>query len=450
MLRSQAHHPQRQMAVPLIRRNYLLAIANGAIVHMGMRMVDPVTVISLLVLRLSGLNWIIGLTTALVQAARVSVQVIAARYLDTMPRKRPQYIVATVVRVLALLAAGMLLIYGKFLRFAWLLVFLELALVALSAGMGVAGLVWSDVVAKSVPTTKRGSLVMYRFVCGLSLAQLVAVPVVRLVLGPESGLGFPANYGVLFIISAIVRAIAWVTFFFVDEPPSQAQRHRLTLLQHLFRGPRLLRRDRDYRRLLIVQLLSASAAAGGGFYIALARTEWGLPDRYAAYFMTAQIIAGIVSAIALGRISDLYGNRLVILLARGAALVSTVAAAIAALAPPQGALQLAGHVIPTKHLVLALAFAGHGFVMYGGFVGEFNYMLDIAPPSRRPSYLGFAGLFLLPVSFVPMVMGFLADWGSYGLVFGICVALALASLAASRKLEEPREELEEVFPNAAK
>lgn len=451
MAERHGHYIDRsQMTVPLVPRNYWLAIANGSVVHIGVRMLDPMTVVSLLVLRLSGLNWVIGLTTALMQSAYVAVQMVASRYLDTIPRKRPIYVIATFIRVGALVMAGLALISGEGMHLILLLLLLELALFLLQAGMGMANLVWSDVVAKSVPSTKRGSMVMYRLVGGLVLSQLIAVPLVRYLLGPESGLDFPIGYGYLFLLSGVFRAVAWVMFFFIDEPPSKTQRHRLTFAQHFFRGPRLLQRDPTYRQLLHTRMLSAGAAAAGGFYIALAKTEWDMPDRYAAYFMTAQIITGIVSAVVLGWISDRIGNRLAILISRLVALLSAIAAVVAAAAPPAGEIAVAGHLIPLKYLVLGAAFAGHGFVMYGGQVGEFNYMLDIAPPTRRSLYLGFAGLFLFPVSLAPMALGFLADWVSYAPIFAICSILAVAALVAGWHLEEPREELAQELDMAAK
>ena len=64
------------------------------------------------------------------------------------------------------------------------------------------------------------------------------------------------------------------------------------------------------------------------------------------------------------------------------------------------------------------------------------YMLNIAPPRNRPSYIGFMNTLLMPVSFGPLLAGFLAPYTGHQWLFAISIGICLVAFRIGTQLEE--------------
>ena len=431
-----ARNDRTDLDVPLSRYNFVLNVINGALSFAGGRAADLGTVVPLLVLRLVGAEWAVGLSAAVQEVARVGTQLFSSRLLDAREQKRPAYIFWSVIRVVALAAASGALLTGVG-RKPWLVLGVLLAsLFLLMVGNGVAELAWSDITARSVPSQRRGVLSTLRRVLGLGLSLLCAAPLVNYFLSPRSPYGFPANYGALFLLNTILSAGAWTAYSFTREPAAHAARRRLTFAHHLRRGARFVQRDTAYRRLLRIRFIMGIAGAVPTFFIAFGKLALGLPDSYAAMFLTLRMVSEMVGAVILGRISDRIGNRTVIRISTWLALVTfSCATASAWSAGPEGP-------VPTLSVsLLSLAFFMLGLTAPGREMGEFNYMLDIAPAPKRPSYIGFGNAFLLPLCLLPIVVGTLAPHTGYLPLFAGATVVSVIAIYFTRHLEEPRDKL---------
>ena len=91
--------------------------------------------------------------------------------------------------------------------------------------------------------------------------------------------------------------------------------------------------------------------------------------------------------------------------------------------------------------LLSAAFGAGGFYLSGLTIGSMNYMMDIAPERKRPSYLAFMSLFTLPMALAPMAYGWAADALGYRVVFTAGLALAVTALYFATQLLEPRDDL---------
>jgi MFS family permease len=440
-----AHKDRTDLDVPLSRYNFVLNVLNGALSFAGGRAADLGTVVPLLVLRLVGAEWAVGLSAAVQEVARVGTQFFASRLLDARERKRPSYIFWSVIRVFALSVATAALMTGVG-RKPWIVLGVLLAsLFLLMVGNGVAELTWSDITARSVPSHRRGTLSTLRRVLGLGLSLLFAAPLVNYFLSPRSPYGFPANYGALFLLNTVLSAAAWAAFSFTREPAPHAARRRLSFSQHIRRGIRFVRRDSAYRRLLRIRFIMGIAGAVAIFFIAFGKVTLGLPDRYAAMFLTFRMASEMVSAVIMGRISDRIGNRTVIRIATWLA-VATFSCATAS--------AWTAHVAGTEHgapaisvSLLSLSFFLLGFMAPGREMGEFNYMLDIAPAPKRPSYIGFGNAFLLPLCLLPIGVGTLAPRTGYLPLFAAATVVSVIAIYFTRHLQEPRENAERGMRN---
>ncbi len=429
------------MLVPLHRRNYILGIINGILFQTGYRLADPMTVLPLLLIRLSGVTWIVGLLQAIIITAPAVPAILASRFIDTAERKLPIFNFYSVIRFLALMGMALAVLAGGYLS-GVLLAALLLSLFAIwLSAQAVSTMAFMDIVAKSTPTTKRGSFWMWRQMIGLSLVLTVAVPLVHYLLGDNSPAEFPANYGLLLLGSALILGASWLVYSRVKEPPSKPARHKLTVRQNIARGLGFWRQDLRYRRMVRVVLLLASAGAVGPFFMALAVQEWDFPDTVAATFVTVQILAQMAGSILQGRVSDRLGNRKVLIFASFTGFLAALVAVFSAAFAPAGGMDVFGYTLSYRLLLLCICFAGSGFYTAQLWPGYMNYLMDIAPERKRPSYFGFTNLFLLPVGVVPLIFGWLAQTVSFQIVFGIAAVIAAAAAVLSLRIKEPRDDL---------
>ena len=64
------------------------------------------------------------------------------------------------------------------------------------------------------------------------------------------------------------------------------------------------------------------------------------------------------------------------------------------------------------------------------------YMLNIAPPRSRPSYIGFMNTLLVPASFAPSLGGLLVSWIGYRWLFALCFGICLFAFRIATGLQE--------------
>ena len=75
----------------------------------------------------------------------------------------------------------------------------------------------------------------------------------------------------------------------------------------------------------------------------------------------------------------------------------------------------------------------------GGFmIGRMNYLLEIAPEDRRPSYIAFMDMMLAPTAIFPLLGGFIAERMSFQTNFLISILFGLLTLYYAYRLGEPR------------
>jgi MFS family permease len=416
------------------RRSFTLNVINGALSFAGWRAADLSTVVPLLVLKLVGSEWAVGLTQAVQDTARVSTQLFVSRGMDARAEKRPAYVIWSVVRVAALAVATLALLRGVG-RPAWAVLSVLLgSLFVLMVGNGIAELAWTDITARSVPNRRRGTLLTLRRVLGLVLSLTLAAPLVDWLLSARSPYKFPANYGMLFLINFVLSGAAWFCFALVREPKPDAARRRLTLGQHLPRGVRIVRRDENYRGLLRLRLLLGLAGAIPPFLMAYGKVTLGMPDESAALFLTLRTLTEMAGSAAMGAVSDRVGNRLVLLVSTWMGLATFILATLSAWVAHQNP----GGDHTASFSLLAATFLVLGFFNAARDMGDFNYMLEIAPGPKRPSYLSFANAFLLPLSLLPIGVGAAAPHTGYLPLFAAATVVSALAVLAAWRLGEPR------------
>ena len=435
------------------RRNFRFALLQGTFMRINLAFADSSTVLPAFIHKLSGSDILVGLTGSMMTAGWMWPQLLMSNLLEHRPRKMPFYALGMSVRVLAWLAVFFCTItIGE--RNPTLLAasFLSLYFISSSA-MGVSTLPYMDIVSKAIAPQQRARFFSLRQLYGGFFAIWVGF-LVRAVLGDESeftgilgsitqtfktvtmyfigsicnldtDLGFPYNYAFLFVCSVAAAFFSFVSFLGVREPIHPVHPRRQPMWQHLKHGAYFLRTDENYRRFIFFRVFAHFSGMASPFYMPYALNELGFSEATMGFFIVCSALSGVVSNALWGPIGEKYGVRWLLIIT--AALMGI----------PPGLAFLSG-MLPTSLQMPAffLIFIVGGILANGMMVGFMAYMLNIAPPRNRPSYIGFMNTLLMPVSCAPLLGGFLAPYIGYRWLFAISVGICFAAFWIGLKLKE--------------
>ncbi|MFQ5510494.1 MAG: MFS transporter [Candidatus Krumholzibacteriia bacterium] len=438
------------------RRNFVLGIITGAFINLGMAFFDPFTVLPLFVAKLGGSALLIGLVSALHGVGWFLPQVFASRLAETRAYLMPMYRVVSVVRALAL-GVVVLLVFKLDVSSGSLLLagFLGMLLVTHLAG-GFSAIPFLEVTSKTIPVTSRGRFFGTRRLIG-GTAGVGAGVLVGLVLnrrhegtwldgphfdtlrGAVAKLGligheFPTDFAMLFVLGWISMTVGMIAFACAGEPPSATVRPSARLLDHVRAGFGLLRHDANYRLFYAVRICWQLTAMSFPFYASYAFTDLGFSDNTIGLFLSVWLASGVMSNYIWGKLLDRRGNKIVL----------QVTAVLSAL-PPAAILvvdRMVGRSLELASLPLLLAltatFFVNGFIRSGRVISNITYLLEFAPESKRPLYVGFMNSFSFPFMLSPLLGGaILLAFDIRGL-FSVSVVFALLNIVLSTRLREPR------------
>jgi sugar phosphate permease len=410
-----------------LTRNFWLGVASGVAYNLYMAVANTQLVMTWFLSELTRSNLLISLLIPLDQGSWYFPQLLLSGYLQRQRRTLPVYWVMAVVRSAAvgLLALSVFLLDDP----SALLVTFFACFMANNLAAGMGGLPFMDVVAKTIPPTRRGALFSWRRLIGGSLG-LAGAALVKVVLGPDFGLTFPDNYALLFFLGFIFTIATVGTFSLVVEPPGLVNPQRVSLGKQLRRALRLPTQDSGYGRFLALRLAIIAANYALPFYAVYARRALDAPDDMVGVYLMGSTLAGVLSNLIWGRVSDRRGTRS---LMRLVALTASLAPALALLIVhlPEAGLD--------KSLIFTLVFVVYGAHQTAAFIGGINYLLELAPARERTMYVGFTNTILGLAVFSSPAGGLIVDWLGFEPLFLLSLACGLVALLLSVRLEEPRK-----------
>ena len=431
-----------QQPAQLSVRNFIIGIINGTIVHASNTFLDPQTVLTVFALDLMGGNVIwVGVLISLIQSGRFWPQSLLAGVLESEPRYLPYYRLSAVVRIVLRFAVWALIFFVGASQPLLLFVLVAIVLFLFSSAGGIGAATFLSIIGDTIPPTWRGKFFGLRFFLG-GLVGLVAGLYVKYVLSAESGLAFPLDYAHLALLAAVAGSIAWGAFCFVEESPRRRRNHRLPLGQQLARGPRLFRRQPNFRRLVLTRAFFEMATALClPFIVPFAVQVGGMAKAMVGLFLVARMLSFSGANVLWSYLSDNLGNRLVLLIS---GLLCVILPVMVLLAPrvPQTLLISAHPAFDLRTGYFLLVFAVVGLLIGSQRLGQMGYLLEVTSPLRRPTYLGFYYAVLLPLAWAPFVGALvIGSQERYVWSFGLAVAAALGSLVNAFNLGEPRDDL---------
>ena len=415
-------------ALPHLRRNFVVGVTNGALSMVAESLTDPALVLTWFLARLSASNLLIGLVVPLRDAGWFLPQLFVAHYLARLPHKLPTYTAMSLVRSVAWLTMAIVTLTQRSPTVLILGFFVPYVVNSLASGW--AGLPFMDIVAKTIPSARRGSYFGTRLLVGGALSVAGSL-VVRYALSEQLGRSFPANVGQLMAIAALLTVVSLYAFHLVVEPPGEV-REVASLSAHLGRAAGIPRRDRNFRFFLTTRVMLMVAQIATPFFAVYASRELGAGSEMVGVYLAANTTAALLSNLVWSRLSDWRGNRMVIRLAASLGLTMAFLAWVSG--PSTRAL---GWTTAAAWL-FAIVFAFLGAFQSGTSVGGMGLLLDIAPTRDRALYVGLANSVLGVALLSTSVGGLLVDWLSYRGVFLLATGCYAVGLWTATQLREPR------------
>jgi hypothetical protein len=395
----------------------------------GASLTSQTTVIPSFLATLTSSAPLIGLASTLATGGWLLPQLFAANRLAGLSRRKAAITVpASINRFLSLLLGPAVFLLAPRMPGAALAVFFLLYLGFWMVD-GVASVAWLDYLGRCLSPASRARLISMGTI-GPGVVGIGAGAVVALILSSPA-LKWPMNYSLLFLGTGIFYTLSLASIFFVKDPPAAAVQPKMPWPAYFRRMVTVVRGDPPFRRAVLAALALAGISIAAPFYIVHGLESLGFPPASVGFFTSVQLVGSVFAALILGVLGERRGTRSVMRLWGWGALITPC---IAIAAPALAAL-LPGAVL----YVYALVFVIVGMQGVANMAGFLNWVLEYAPASDRPLYIGFAntlnGLSLV----MPLIGGWiLAASGSYYLLFAVAAVGPVGGLLLLRRLPEPR------------
>ena len=403
-----------------LRRNYLGNYLHGMLGMTGFRLVNTPTFLPAYLHMVSGSNTIVGLGLALQQVGGVISPIFGASKVEHRTKVMPA---AMWMGGLARMAVLGIALSG------WVLKGHQTALVSSILGfmlmfgifMGAQRVVFSLLMAKVIPISRRGRLQAWRNFTGSVIAAGMASLAGTYFIGPNL---FGNGYGTTFIFAFILTSLGLSALqMLLREPEPPTTRTQGRFRDRLREFPRLITEDRAYAYFLVVQMLASSARIATPFYILYVSATMHMTGKLLGFLSAAYIGADAFSNLIWGYLGDKTGFRLVLLFSLVAWAASTV-------------------LLIEVHTTWAvfLAFFGLGAGQAGYMMAAQTMILEFGARDDLPMRIAVSATAeSITATLAPLIGGQVADLFGYNVVFGLSIGvLAAGLLLLIAAVKEPR------------
>jgi len=400
----------------------------------GLAWADPVIVLPLFIHALAPSTILVGLVTTLQRLGYALPLLPMAAILGHRPHRLPFLRWGVFFGRLPFILFVIYLWTHGLSSPVFAIAFMMFAFTAVSAGNGLVAVPWQDIIAKSIPSRLRGRFFgTMQFVTALGTFGVGFA--VRWALGPD-GPSFPVNYTLLFTLAAVFFTISTVGCAVVREPIRPVLERPHSLRQLIAGAVPLLRQRPEFRSLVAVAVLGFGLSMTMPFYVVYAKTELGVPEQMAGFYIWAAVLAGAPLSLLWGRINDHRGPRPVL---RGACTLAFAPPVLALIVP--AAAERAGVSFPGLRTALpylfAVVFLAGGSTWGSLWMGTNNYLYELATHQERPRYIALLNTLAAPRALFPLVVGWLLTLLSYRVVFLLLTALGVVGMMVSWRIPQP-------------
>ena len=401
-----------------LKRNYLGNYLHGMLGMTGFRLVNAPTFLPAYLHHISGSNSIVGLGLALQQVGGVISPIFGATKIEHRTKVMPA---ALWMGGLARMAILGIAISGWLLKGTPLIASVLFFMLMFGIFMGAQRVVFSLLMAKVIPISRRGRLQAWRNATGGAIAAVLAYFAGRYFIGTNL-LG--NGYGVTFIFAFFLTSMGlWALQFLLKEPEPPTTRTQGRFRDRLKEFPRLISEDRAYRNFLLVQMLSSTGRMAVPFYVLYVSASIPMTGATLGLLSLAYLGADTASNLIWGYLGDKTGFRLVLLFS----ILIWIAATL---------LLMGNH----QEWAIFLAFFGLGAAQSGYMMSAQTMILEFGARDDLPMRIAVSATAeSITATLGPLIGGKVADLFGYDVVFGASIGfLAAALLLLIVAVKEPR------------
>ncbi|MGB9779699.1 MFS transporter [Caldanaerobacter sp.] len=393
---------------------YFPFIWHGFFIALTMTMIEMNTILPSLISQLTNSPVAFGALYSVMLGAPVAFNWLFGRFQSGFPYRKQFLILGIYIRSLSFI--GMAVVTFLLAKTQPLLALLGfyLLIFIFSLSGGFAGIAYTDLIGKLLPSEKRGGFfAIKQFFNGVG--SLTGGLMVAWIFKPGA-LEFPKNYSIAFLIGGIGLFVGVLGYLFMKEPPSTVKKEENIhgLGEYLEKIVSILKKDKEFVKFIVVENLTGFSLMILPFYIVFIKHNFENYMNYLSFFVISQIVGNIFSNFLWAAISKKLGPKSVL---RICILLGGTLPIIAILLKPLGLF---------SYMILFLLI---GFIGSGRGIGFDLYFLEIAPDVDRPLYLGIRGSLNLLVAFLPLAGGiFIKYFGFYTTFIMVSVIMYTAFL----------------------
>ncbi len=394
-----------------LKRNYAAHYIHGMLGMTGFRLVNAPTFLPAYLFAVSGSNTIVGLGLALQQLGGIISPIFAGTKIEHRTKVMPAAMWMGGLGRLAILGMG---VAGFLLSGQPLVVALLFCMLMFGLFMGAQRVVFSLLMSKVIPLSRRGRLQAWRNTTGGAIAAVLALVAGKYFIGDNL---FGNGYAVTFLFACALTTIGlWALQMLLKEPEPPTTRTQGRFRDRLREFPALIRQDRSYGFFLLVQMLATSARIATPFYILYVGQNIQLTGA-AGGAMLGLLSLGFLGAdtasnLVWGYLGDKTGFRLVLLLSVGGWIAATI-------------LLMTIHSTPA----IFLAFAGLGASQAGYNMAAQTMILEFGSRDDLPMRIAVSATAeSITATAGPLIGGLMAEAFGYTVVFGASAGFLVAAL----------------------
>ena len=402
-----------------VKRNFFLNVFDGAVFSFAMSFVSLQTVFPVLVKKVSGSDFAIGLVPVIWAAGFNFPQIFIANYVRKIGFKKPLMLKTALGQRLPWLFIALLVFFfieDMHPSVALIFILTSLGLAAIGGSLNLPG--WFDLISKLTPVQLRGRLFAYRSVVGAILG-IAGGGIVIIVLDSFS---YPENYGILFFATFVVMMISYVFLLFIKEEnpnPSQQLFSQSEFFRRLFT---ILKKEKNFRNFLVFDSLMMLANMSQAFFAVYAIEKFSLPESYAGTFTIVMMTSMIIGSLYFGYTADRYGHRINLLWASA---FTGIASLVALISP--------------YILLYYLVFVGASLNLTVLMVSRLTIIAEICSEDDRPTFVALTNMVTAPFVLSGMVGGIITDSFGFKTLFIIAAIFSFAAMTWLKiKVIEPR------------
>ncbi len=398
---------------------YFAYIWHGFFLAVTVSMLDLNTVFPALITTLSSSRIIFGLLYSVMLSVPLIFNVIFSHYLRTKKHKKIYLLFGIYLRGLSFLGMAVFTYYfakenpdlalGSYFIFVFLF----------SISAGFAGISYSDMIGKLLPSKNRVRLYTYKQFFGSSGAFLGGLIIARIF---SNNILFPINYSISLFIGFIGLFIASIGFIFLKEPESKInEKTNISLKEYIKKIPGIIKKDNSFKSFIIMENLSGFSIMLLPFYMVLAKDSFSLDPKFIGIYLIVQTVGTILSNFLWGYLAQKYSAKHIVGLCIVLGAINPILALL---------------LSNTTPYLFAIVFFIIGFMISGRKIGFEPYLLDIIPLTERVEYLGIRGSLNVLVVILPLIAGIMISTIGYTITFILVTLMMFLALIELRKITD--------------